>query len=130
LGYAVGSEELIEALLKIKDSYNIDRLTQEVATAALTDQPHMQHNAGRIKATRERLAQALAVRGFDVSPSEANFLWVRPGRRAAHDVFEALKARDVLVRYFPGVRTGAYLRITVGSDEEVDCLLSALPGDC
>jgi histidinol-phosphate aminotransferase len=130
LGYAVGSAELIEALFKIKDSYNIDRLTQEVATAALTDQAHMQHNAGRIKATRDRLARALAARGFDVCPSETNFLWVRPGRRAAHDVFEALKARDVLVRYFSGERTGAYLRITVGSDEEVDCLLSALPGDC
>ena len=130
LGYTVGPEALIEALFKIKDSYNVDCLTQEVATVALTDQAHMQHNVSRIKTTRDRLARDLAMLGFTVCPSETNFLWVRPGRRGAQDVFEALKARDVLVRYFPGERTGEYLRITVGSDEEVDCLLAALPVDC
>jgi histidinol-phosphate aminotransferase len=130
LGYTVGPVALIEALFKIKDSYNVDRLSQEVAVAALTDQAYMQRNTGRIKTTRERLARLLAERGFNVCPSETNFLWVRPSRRAAQDIFETLKARDVLVRYFPGVRTGEYLRITVGSDEEVDCLLAALPVDC
>ncbi len=130
LGYTVGPAALIEALFKIKDSYNVDRVTQEVAIAALTDQAHMQANAARIKATRQRLAQHLESRGFGVSLSDTNFLWVRPGRRAAKDVFEALKARDVLVRYFPGTRTGEYLRITVGSDAEVDRLLEVLPAEC
>jgi histidinol-phosphate aminotransferase len=130
LGYVVGPAELIEALFKIKDSYNVDRITQEVATAALRDQAHMRGNAARIRTTRERLAGSLKARGFDVCPSETNFLWVRPERRVAQDVFEELKARDVLVRYFPGARTGAYLRITVGSDAEVDRLLEALPVDC
>jgi histidinol-phosphate aminotransferase len=130
LGYTIGPAPLIEALFKIKDSYNVDRVTQEVAAAALSDPAYMRGNAARIKATRGRLAGILASRGFDVSPSETNFLWVRPWRRAAKEVFEILKAREVLVRYFPGELTGEHLRITVGSDRDVDRLLEVLPADC
>jgi histidinol-phosphate aminotransferase len=127
LGYVIGPVMLVEALFKIKDSYNIDRITQIVATAAVRDQAHMRGNAERIKATRVRLAGALERRGFTVCPSETNFLWVRPAQRQAADVFEALKAEGVLIRYFPGHRTGDYLRITVGSDVEIDRLLEVLP---
>ena len=129
LGYAVGAAPLIEALFKIKDSYNIDRVTQAVATAALKDQAHMRANAERIKSTRARLAAALERRGFTVCPSDTNFLWVRPTHRRAVDVFGTLKEAGVLIRYFPGVRTGAYLRITVGTDAEVDRLLEVMPDD-
>ena len=127
LGYAVGSADLIGALFKIKDSYNIDRITQAVAAAAVSDQAHMRANAARIKATRERLVPALVGRGFVVSPSETNFVWARPERGGAQALFKRLKAQGVLVRYFPGARTGEHVRITVGSDAEVDRLLEVLP---
>ncbi|MBP7830903.1 MAG: histidinol-phosphate transaminase [Kiritimatiellae bacterium] len=126
VGYVVGAEPLVAAMYKIKDSYNVDRLAQEIALAAVRDQAHMRANAERIRATRERAAGALRRRGFEVGPSESNFLWVRPVRRAAKELYEALRERKILVRYFPGARTGEYLRITVGADAEMDALLKAL----
>jgi histidinol-phosphate aminotransferase len=126
LGYTVGPVALIEALFKIKDSYNVDRVTQVVACAAVSDQPYMRGNAERIRSTRGRLAAALRERGYEVCPSETNFLWVRPPGGEAERVFLVLKERKVLVRFFKGPRTGAYLRVTVGTDAEVDRLLAAL----
>ena len=112
-GYAVGSAALIAALFKIKDSYNVDRVTQLVARAAIEDQPHMLGNVARIKATRERLAGELRRRGYEVCDSATNFLWTIPGGAAAPAVFAKLKAAGVLVRYFPGERTGRHIRITL-----------------
>jgi histidinol-phosphate aminotransferase len=117
VGYAVGAAPLVEALFKLKDSYNVDRVAQALALAALEDLPHMRRNAARIRATRRRLADALGRLGFRVFPSDANFLWVRPPV-AAERLFRALRARGILVRHFPGRRTGDYLRVTVGTDEE------------
>lgn len=122
-GYVVGAEPLISALFKIKDSYNLDRLTQAAATAALVDQAHMQANTARIMATRARLVKELTWLGFSVCPSETNFLWVKPSSRPARDIFMALKAEGILIRYFPGPRTGDYLRITIGTDGDVDQLI-------
>jgi histidinol-phosphate aminotransferase len=126
LGYVVGDRALIAALFKIKDSYNVDLLTQRIAQAALEDQETLRKNVSRIHATRERLAAGLQRLGFDVTPSQANFVWARPPRQAAKTVFEALRTKGVLVRYFPGPRTGDYLRITVGTDGEIDRLLVLL----
>jgi histidinol-phosphate aminotransferase len=128
LGYVVGPAAMIDALFKIKDSYNIDRVTQAVACAAVADQAHMRANVERIRATRRRLADVLTARGYAVCPSETNFLWVRPAGGDAERIFLALKARGVLVRYFPGPKTGNHLRITVGTDGEVDRLLAVLAG--
>jgi histidinol-phosphate aminotransferase len=127
LGYTVGPADLTGALFQIKDSYNVDRVTQAVAAAALADPAHMQANVARIQATRTRLTAALARRGFGVSPSDTNFVWARPRRGGAVQVYEKLKALGILIRYFPGPRTGDHVRITVGTDEEVDRLLAALP---
>ena len=126
IGYAIGSAELIGALYKLKDSYNVDRLAQAVALAALEDLPWMQANAKRIVATRERVAEALRQRGFRVVPSASNFLFVEPpaGRPAA-DLFADLRQKKILVRYFPGGRTGNYLRVSVGTDAEMDAFLAA-----
>jgi len=127
LGYAVGPVELIGALMKLKDSYNVDRLAQDIALAALIDLAHMRRNVERIVATREATAQRLREWGFDVTPSAANFLWVRPPPPfEARALFEALRARQVYVRHFPGERTGAHLRITIGTDEQMDRFLTAL----
>jgi len=126
VGYAVGPERLIEALFKIKDSYNLDRVSQEVAFGAFSDLKHMRANVEKIKATRTRLTKALSALGHRVYPSESNFLWVRPHGLSAKELFKRLRAKRILVRYFPGPRTGDFVRITVGTNAECDQLLSAL----
>jgi histidinol-phosphate aminotransferase len=110
----------------VKDSYNVDRLAQELACAALGDPGHMRANVARVVATRERTAAALRARGFEVLPSEANFLFARPPRIAAREVFERLRARGIYVRWFDGPRTAPYLRISIGADAQMDRLLEAL----
>ena len=126
LGYALGPEPLIAALYKIKDSYNLDRLTQELGRVAIEDAGHMRRNAEKIKATRARIAAALTQMGCKVFPSATNFLWVEPARRPAADVFTGLRQRKILVRYFPGPLTGHCLRITIGTDAEMEKLLAAM----
>ena len=125
VGYAVGAEPLIEALFKLKDSYNLDMISQRLALAALSDVPHMRRNVEKIKATRARLAAALTAMGHTVYPSESNFLWVQPHGISAKCLFETLKRQRILIRYFPGERTGEFVRITVGTDAEVDTLIEA-----
>jgi histidinol-phosphate aminotransferase len=126
LGYALGPAQLIEALYKIKDSYNLDRLTQELGRAAIEDGDHLRRNAEQIKATRGRVAAALTQLGFTVLPSATNFLFVKPPRLTAAEVFASLRARKILVRYFPGPLTGEFLRITIGTDAEMDQFLAAV----
>jgi histidinol-phosphate aminotransferase len=126
LGYAVGPAELIEALHKIKDSYNVDAVTQAVALAAVDDVETMRANVERVVATRRRLTARLEQLGYEVFPSDANFLWVRPAGIGAGELYERLRDDNIFVRYFPGDTTGEYVRITVGTDEQVDVLLSWL----
>ncbi len=127
LGYAVGSAELIAALYKLKDSYNVDRLAQAVALAAMEDIPWMQANARKIVTTRKRVETELVKRGFEVVPSAANFLFVRPPKStSAADLFLKLRNTNILVRYFPGPRTGDYLRVSMGTDPEMDAFLAAI----
>ncbi len=126
LGYCVGPADLIEALYKVKDSYNVDALAQAVAAAALDDLGWMRTNVARVKATRAAATATLRARGWDVPDSQTNFLFARPAHRPAAEIFEALRARHVYVRYFPGPRTGDRLRITVGTDADMATLLSAL----
>jgi histidinol-phosphate aminotransferase len=139
-GYAVGPAPLIAGLEKVKDSYNVDAVSIELALAALADQAWMQSNVAKIRSERARLAAALAKLGFEVTPSEANFILVRapgfaraepryagakPGGKA-EDLYKALKARGILVRYWNLPRLDDKLRITVGAPAENDALLSAL----
>ena len=127
IGWSIGSAALIGALYKLKDSYNVDRLAQAVALAALEDMPWMQANAKKIVATRERVAAELQQRGFRVVPSASNFLFVEPpaGQPAAR-LFADLREKKILVRYFPGGRTGAYLRVSIGTDAQMDAFLAAI----
>jgi histidinol-phosphate aminotransferase len=126
VGYAVGAPPLVRALDAIKDSYNLGALAQALACAAVEDHSAMRANVARIVATRERLVRGLAALGYRVLPSETNFVWARPGRLSAQEVFDGLRARRILVRFFDGPRTRAFLRITVGTDDQVDALLAAL----
>jgi len=126
IGLAFGHPELIAGLRTVKDSYNVSRLAQVAGEAALGDPAWMQANVGRIRATRGRLTADLTALGFQVLPSEANFVLAR---RPGHDLgplARALAARDILVRHFavPGLTDA--LRITVGTDAEVATLLAAI----
>jgi len=125
-GYVIGPAPLISALYKIKDSYNMDMLAQAVGLAALSDLPHMRGNVLKIRATRTRLTAELRRRGWRVCDSQTNFLFASPPGGDAGKVFEALKASKIFVRYFPGAVTGEYLRITVGTDAQMDALLACL----
>jgi len=126
LGYALGDASLIEALMKIKDSYNVNVLTQRVGMAILDADDAVRANIQRIKATRTRLTRDLTARGYAVTPSQANFIWVRPAGIDAEALYAALKSRGVLIRFFPGPRTGEYVRISVGTDTDRERLLEEL----
>ncbi|MDI6774562.1 MAG: histidinol-phosphate transaminase [Verrucomicrobiota bacterium] len=128
VGYAVGPRPLIGALFKIKDSYNLDRLSQALALAALSDVAHMRRNTRKIVATRERLARTLLDMGCAVYPSDSNFLWVRPAGISAATLFRRLRERRIMIRYFAGRRTGRCVRITVGTDAETDAMIQAWKG--
>ena len=126
IGLAFGHPALIAGLRTVKDSYNVSRLALVAGEAALGDPAWMQENVARIRATRARLTADLTVLGFQVLPSEANFVLAR---RPGHDLgplARALAARDILVRHFavPGLTDA--LRITVGTDAEVAALLAAI----
>ena len=127
VGYVVGPAALINALMKLKDSYNLDRVAQELALAALSDIAYMRANADRIVATRTALTADLDACGFRVFPSQTNFLWTEPPSGvSAIDLFEKLREQGILIRYFPGEKTGTCVRITVGTETEVAALLSAV----
>ncbi|MEM7392607.1 MAG: histidinol-phosphate transaminase, partial [Verrucomicrobiota bacterium] len=98
LGYAIGPVPLIEALYKIKDSYNVNGLSQAVALAALSDPDWMADNVARIKRTRTRVSEALRTLGWRVLDSQTNFLWAEPAKIPAQKLFEELRRRCILVR--------------------------------
>lgn len=126
VGFAFGPAGLIEGLTKVKDSYNVDRLAAAGAEAALADLAYMERNAARIRATRARLTEGLRGLGLEPMPSQTNFVFVRCGRGRARRLFEELRRRGILVRFFdqPGVDDA--LRITVGTDGQIDRLLAEL----
>ncbi|MCR9200018.1 MAG: histidinol-phosphate transaminase [Planctomycetaceae bacterium] len=131
-GFSVAAPELTVGMQKVKDSYNCDAVAIAAATAALQDQQWMLENRQKIIATRTRLAAALEPLGFQVFPSEANFLWTQHSTGQHQTIYEKLKERHVLVRYmtFPGATAEASLadgiRITVGTDEQIDRFCEAV----
>ncbi len=125
-GFAVARPELVRELVKVKDSYNCDVLSLAAATAAIEDQEYFRATRARILVGRQRLQQGLERLGFDVLPSQANFVWCRRERPAAHAIYEELKRRKILVRYMKYDGFGDGLRITVGTEEQIGHLLEQL----
>jgi histidinol-phosphate aminotransferase len=123
VGYCVGPVELIDAMYKVKDSYNIDALAQAVALAAVKDQRWMLKNTAKVVKTRTWFAAELEKRGWDVLPSEANFVFAKPPAGNAAEIFTALKKRNVFVRYFSAPKTAERIRITIGTDAQMKTLL-------
>jgi histidinol-phosphate aminotransferase len=112
--------------VKVKDSYNCDALSIAAATAALGDRAWLAENRAKILATRGRLTTALRNLGFIVPESQANFVWALHSRRSVRPMYEELKSRKILVRYMVYPRWSDGLRITVGTDEEVERCVEAL----
>ena len=130
VGFAVGSAELIEGLERVKNSFNsypIGRVEQVGATLAVQDREYFESCCEKIIATREASTEALEGLGFTVLPSKANFIFAKPPEgKSAEATYLALREKGVLVRYFNKPRISEYLRITIGTDEEMQQLIECL----
>lgn len=131
VGMAFGQAHLIDGLQRIKNSFNsypLDAIAQRAVIASLADEDWFQDSRHKVIASRTRLSQGLEALGFSVLPSAANFIFATPGPgRHAKSLFLALREQGIVVRYFDKPRISDYLRITVGTDEQCDALLEALP---
>jgi histidinol-phosphate aminotransferase len=129
LGYLVSSADLITHLIKVKDSYNCDMLSQVAGVAALRDQDYLALTRSKILATRRRLSAAMRSLGYTVPDSQANFIWATGGP-PARATFERLKDHKVLVRFMSYAGYPEGLRVSVGTDSEIDRLLELLAQAC
>ena len=127
-GFLVAQPQLIEQFAKVKDSYNCDSLSIAGATAAIGDQQWLEQTRAAIIATRVRMTDELRKLEFECVDSQANFAWCRHPNHAAPSLYEQLKSAGVLVRYmnYPDWQDG--LRITVGTDEQINAFLAILSG--
>jgi histidinol-phosphate aminotransferase len=129
VGFAIGQRPLIEALERVKDSFNsypLDCLAIAGAVAAIEDDAWFDETRRRIMANREALARALSELGFDVLPSVANFVFARHRSHSGADLAAALRERGVLVRHFGKPRIKDFLRITVGTEEQCSRLIALM----
>jgi histidinol-phosphate aminotransferase len=126
VGLAFGHPAFMNEMMKVKDSYNVNRLSIIAAVAALEDYAWMQQQVGKIRATRTRLSAALREFGYLVYDSHSNFVLARKPGISQEPMYQGLKTQGILVRYFSAPELADCLRITVGTDEEIDQLLSAL----
>ena len=127
LGFGIGSPELIDDLVRIKYStnpYNVNRVTAAAGIGALLDREYFEENCRRIIAQREYAASELSALGFVMTTSVSNFLFVRSPAIGGEELYLALKERGVLVRYFSSPRISDRVRITVGSMEQMQILVS------
>jgi len=127
-GYIVAQPQVIEQLVKVKDSYNCDSLSIAGATAAIDDQAWLAENRAKVLSMRARLTARLRELGFTVVDSQANFVWAMHPRKAAKELYEQLKAAQVLIRYMNYAGWGDGIRVSVGSDDQIDALLTLLSG--
>jgi len=127
-GFAIAQPHLIRELIKVKDSYNVDALSIAGATAAIDDQAWLRENRRKVLATRDKLTAGMKALGFDAVPSQANFVWCPHARLPVKPLYEQLKAAGVLVRYmnYPGWSDG--LRVSVGTDDQIEACLGLLRG--
>ena len=125
-GFIVAQPHMIEQLLKVKDSYNCDSLSIAAATAAIGDQAWLVENRAKIIATRGRLIKGMRELGFSVLDSHANFAWCVHSQEPVQPLFEELRRRKILVRYMDYAAWSDGLRISVGTDEQIDECLSQL----
>ncbi|MCF7669595.1 MAG: histidinol-phosphate transaminase [Verrucomicrobia bacterium] len=126
IGYCIGPEKLIGALQKIRDSYSVNGLGQVAAEATLEDLEYYYGCFERINETRESVSEQLTAMGFDVLPSKANFILVRPPCPPAGEWLGLLRRKKILVRWFDKPRVRDYLRVSIGSCEEMEQFMNAV----
>jgi histidinol-phosphate aminotransferase len=129
LGYAIGHPDLIEGLVRVKDSFNsypIDSVALACGKAAIEDNEYFEATCDKVIASREVLTTGLELLGFDVIPSSANFVFAQHKHKAAAELYQQLKDNNILVRYFNKPTIDNFLRITVGTDAEIGALLNTL----
>ena len=130
VGFALGHPDLIEALIRVKDSFNsypIDRFAEAGAIAAMQDQAYFEHTCQRVVATREQLVKDLQGLGFDVLPSGANFIFAKHRVKAGSELSAQLREKGIIVRQFQSpARIKEYLRITIGTEAQSQALIDAL----
>jgi len=129
IGYALGNKNLIKYLNDVKfsfNSYTMNRPALELGAETLKDDAYFKETTGKIIATRERVKKELKELGFSFADSKANFIFATHKKYAARDLFETLKIKKIYVRYFNKARIDNYLRISIGTDEEMDALLTFL----
>ena len=129
LGYALGPAALIADLEKIKyatNPYNVNRMTMRLGEATVDAEDYYMEKCAAIIRTREDTAQKLADMGFTVLPSQTNFLFVRNDKIDGGELYAKLKDRGILVRHFGNPRISAFVRITIGTDEQMDACLDAI----
>jgi len=127
-GYIVAQPQIIEQLEKVKDSYNCDALSIAGATAAIDDQPWLAENQAKVRASRERLTAGMRALGFATVDSQANFVWNPHHSVPVKPLYERLKTAGVLVRYMDYPGWGDGLRVSVGTDEQIEKCLTLLRG--
>ena len=129
VGFAVGHPALIEGLERVKNSFNsypLGRLAQAGAVAAIKDQAHLEATSAKVIQTRNRLIKELNTLGFDTLPSTANFIFTRHPKHAGEKLYQALRDRGIIVRHFKSPRIEAFLRITIGTEEQSNELVATL----
>ena len=129
IGYAFGNKYLIKYLNDVKysfNSYTMNYPSLVIGKAALEDRAYFEETKAKIIATRERVKDELAELGFKFGDSKANFLFITHEKVAARELFEALKIKKIYVRYFNKPRIDNYLRVTIGTDEEMDAFVTFL----
>ena len=129
VGFAVGHPALIEGLERVKNSFNsypLGRLAQAGAIAAIEDQAHLESTSKKVIQTRDSLVSELSSLGFDTLPSTANFIFTRHPNHAGAKLYQSLRDRGIIVRHFKSPRIEQFLRITIGTDDQTNELISAL----
>ena len=129
VGWAMGDKELISALNTVKNSinsYTLDRIAIAGGAAAIADEEYFRSCCNKVIATRERSIAALTGLGFHCLPSSTNFIFAAPEKMDAEELFGKLRERGILVRYFRKPRISGFLRISIGTDEEMDALIAAI----
>ena len=131
VGFAMGHADLVEGLERVKNSFNsypLDQVAIAGATASIKDKAHFESNCQKIITTREKTSAALEALDFTVLPSKTNFVFAKPNKVDAKKLYLGLKEQGVLVRYFSAPRIDGFLRITIGTDNEMDVFLQTLAG--
>ncbi|MBR6581448.1 MAG: histidinol-phosphate transaminase [Ruminococcus sp.] len=129
IGFAIGSEKLIKYMNDVKfsiNSYTMNPITQLCGAASMADEEYFRETVDRIIATRERSKARLTDLGFVFPDSKTNFIFASPQKKSAQYIFEELKKRNIFVRYWNKPIICDYLRISIGTDEEMDRLFNAL----